>query len=147
MGKSSIKSRKTSQIRKKNRKIQFTRQVKNKEEEIADLQIQMHDFKKDTYDAGKKLIDEINKCSRENDNLVKWLKLYDEQLNNYQQEIYNLNIKLYFSSQQTPQQETSLSQPQQSQQSQQSQQPQQPQQQQQQTPTFKSLDDYFRSQK
>lgn len=98
----------------------------------------MHDFKKDTYDAEKKLIDEINKCSREKDNLVKWPKLYDEQLNNYQQEIYNLNIKLYFSSQQTTRQKTSLSQPQQSQQTQQ-----QPQQ----TPTFKSLDDYFRGQK
>lgn len=136
MGKPSIKSRKTSLIRKKNRKIQLTRQIKNKEEEITDLQIQMHDFKKDTYNAGEKLIDELNKCSRENNNLVKWLKLYDEQLNNYQQEIYNLNIKLYFSSQQSPQQTPSLSQ---------SQQPQQPQQQQ--RPTFKSLDDYFRSQK
>ena len=138
MGKPSNKSRKTSQIRKKNRKIQLTKQIKNKEEEIADLQIQMHDFKKDVNDAGEKLIYEINKCSRENNNLVKWLKLYDEQLKNYQQEIYNLNVKLYFSSQQTPQQKPPLSQ---------SQQPQQPQQQPQQTPTFKSLDDYFRNQK
>ena len=64
----------------------------------------MHDFRKNTYNAEEKLIDELNKCSRENNNLVKWLKLYDEQLNNHQQEIYNLNIKLYFSSQQTPQQ-------------------------------------------
>jgi len=70
----------------------------------------MHDFKKDVNDTGKKLIYEINKCSQENNNLVKWLKLYDEQLKNYQQEIYNLNVKLYFSSQQTPQQKPPLSQ-------------------------------------
>ena len=69
----------------------------------------MHDFKKDVNDAGEKLIYEINKCSWENNNLVKWLKLYDEQLKNYQQEIYNLNVKLYFSSQQTPQQKPPLS--------------------------------------
>ena len=69
----------------------------------------MYDFKKDVNDAGEKLIYEINKCSRENNNLVKWLKLYDEQLKNYQQEIYNLNVKLYFSSQQMPQQKPSLS--------------------------------------
>ena len=98
MGKPLIKSRKTSQIRKKNRKNQLIRQIKNKEEEIADLQIQMHDFKKGVEDVGEKVIDKINKCSQENNNLVKWLKLYDEQLNNYQQEVYDLNVKLYFSS-------------------------------------------------
>ena len=70
----------------------------------------MHDFKKGVEDVGEKLIDEINKCSRENNNLVKWLKLYDEQLNNYQHEIYDLKVKLYFSSQQTPQQKPLLSQ-------------------------------------
>lgn len=142
MGKPSIISRKTSQTRKKNRKIQLIRQIKSKEEEVADLQIQMYDFRKGVEGVGEKLIDEINKCSRENNNLVKWLKLYDEQLNNYQREIYNLNVNLYFSTQQTPQHKPLLSQQQQQPQPQ----PQQ-QQQQQQTPTFKSLDDYFRSQK
>ena len=43
------------------------RQIKN--EEIADLQIQMHDFKKDVEDVGE--IVEINKCSRENNNIAK----------------------------------------------------------------------------
>ena len=94
----------------------------------------MTDFKKPVNDVEEKLIDEINKGSQENNNLVKWLKLYDEQLNNYQQEIYNLNVKLHFSPQQTPQQKPPLSQP-------------QHQPQPQQTPTFKSLDDYFRSRK
>jgi hypothetical protein len=128
MGKPSIKSRKTSQIRKKKR---TTRIMKQKEEEIGDLQVQLQDFKKNIEVAGGSLVNEINKCSRENNNLVKWLKLYDEQLNSYQQEIYNLNIKLYFSSQQPPQQPPSQS---------------QPQHQLQQSPTFKSLADYFRSQ-
>ena len=29
---------------------------------------------------------------------MNWLKLYNEQITNYQKEIYNLNLKLYFSS-------------------------------------------------
>ena len=128
MGKPSIKSRKTSQIRKKKR---TTRIMKQKEEEIGDLQVQLQDFKKNIEVAGGSLVNEINKCSRENNNLIKWLKLYDKQLNSYQQKIYNLNIKLYFSSQQPPQQPPSQS---------------QPQHQLQQSPTFKSLADYFRSQ-
>ena len=53
----------------------------------------MHNFKKVVKDAGEKLLDKINKCSRENNNLLG--KLYDEQ---YQYEIYNLNIKLYHNS-------------------------------------------------
>jgi hypothetical protein len=31
----------------------------------------MHDFKKGVEDVGEKVIDKINKCSRENNNLVK----------------------------------------------------------------------------
>jgi len=120
MGKPSIKSRKTAKIRKKNRKKNLRRNINSKEEEIADLQIQMNDFKKDVEDAGEKLLDEINKCSRENNNVVEWLKIYDKQIDNYEEQLYNLNVKLYFSS---------------------SQQPPPPQSQQ----TYKSMDDYFRS--
>ena len=130
MGKPSIKSRKTTKIRKKNRKNYLKRNLNSKEEEIADLQIQMNDFKKDVKDAGEKLLDEINKCSRENNNAVEWLKIYDKQINNYEEQLYNLNVKLYFSS--TSQQPPPP-------QSQQSHQPQQ-------SPTYKSMDDYFRSQ-
>ena len=111
MGKPSIKSQKTSQIRSNNRKILLKKQMKNKEEEIADLQIQMHDFKKSVECVGEKVFGEINKCSQENNNLAKWLTLYDEQLKSHQQEIYDLQVKSYFSSQQTPQQ-ISLFQPQ-----------------------------------
>jgi hypothetical protein len=77
MWKPSIKSRKTVRIRKKKRLIKM---IKGKDEEIADLQIQLHDFKKLVVDSGEKVISEINKCSRENNNLVEWLKLYDEQI-------------------------------------------------------------------
>src|SRR5947209_7648577 len=105
--------------------------MKQKEEKISDLQVQLQDFKKNIEVAGGSLVNEINKCSRKNNNLVKWLKLYNKQLNSYQQEIYNLNIKLYFSSQQPPQQPLSQS---------------QLQHQLQQSLTFKSLADYFRSQ-
>ncbi len=46
---------------------------------------------------GEKMIQEIKKYSHENDNLVNWLKLYDDQIKSYQKEIYNLNVKLYLS--------------------------------------------------
>ncbi len=128
MGKPSIKSRKTTKIRKKNRKKDLRRNINSKEEEIADLQIQMNDFKKDVKDAGEKLLDEINKCSRENNNVVEWLKLYDKQIDNYEEQLYNLNVKLYFSSS--------------SQQQPPPQQPLPPQSQQ----TYKNMDDYFRNQ-
>jgi hypothetical protein len=84
-----MKSRKTVRIRKKKRLIKM---IKGKDEEIADLQIQLHDFKKLVVDSGEKVISEINKCSRENNNLVEWLKLYDEQIKNYETENYNLNL-------------------------------------------------------
>src|ERR1044071_1062088 len=73
--------------------------MKKKDEEIEDLQIQFYDFKKMIENEGGKVIQEIKKCSRENDNLVDWLKLYDDQIKSYQKEIYNLNVKLYLSSQ------------------------------------------------
>jgi hypothetical protein len=130
-----MKSRKSSRLRKKKREIHLIKQKKSKEEELEDLQIQMIDFKRNTEDAGEKLLYEINKCSRENNNLVNWLKLYDEQITNYQKEIYNLNLKLYFSSSSQKQSQSALPSP-----KSQSQQPQP------QSPTYKSLADYFNSQ-
>ena len=79
------------------------KQIKSKEEELMDLQTQFHEYKKNVGDAGEKVFNEINKCTRENNNLVKWLKIYDEQINNYEKELYNLNSRLYFSSQPQPQ--------------------------------------------
>jgi hypothetical protein len=154
MGKPSIKSRKSSQLCKKKRHIRLI-------EEVGDLQIQLNDFKKHVEVAGERVFHEIDKCSRENNNLVKWLNLYDEQIANYQKELYNINLKLYFSSSQQPPQQPSqpsqqlpqqpLQQPFQSQQSsclQESQQQScqlQPQLQHQleQSPIYKSMADYF----
>src|SRR6266542_3300612 len=154
IGKTSKKSRKTSYLRKKKRKLRLTRSLKSKEEEISDLQIQIIDFEKLAADSGESILYEVNKCSRENNNLVEWLKLYDEQIKNYQREIYNLNLKLYFSSSQQPQnqpQNQPQHQPQNHPQHHPQHQPQNhpqhhPQNQQlqpQQSPTFKSLADYF----
>ncbi len=83
--------------------------IKNKEEEIEDLQIQFHDFKKIVENKGEKVFYEI----------------YDNQIKNYQKEIYDLNLKLYLSSSQSLQQ------------SQQPSSPNPP------SPKFKSLADYF----
>ena len=65
-----------------------TRLIKQKEEEVGDLQIQMQEIQKFINDNGKQVIDGLNKCSQENDNLVKWLKIYDEQIKNQEKEIY-----------------------------------------------------------
>ena len=92
--KPSKKSRNTSRQRKKNRKMRLIKNLKSKEEEIADLQTQMIDFEKL---VAASVFHEINKCSHENNNLVGWLKLYNEQIKNYEKEIYDLNLKLYFS--------------------------------------------------
>ena len=131
MGKPSFKSRKSAQKRKMKRQ---TRLIKQKEEEVGDLQIQMQEIQNFINDKGKKAIDGLNKCSQENDNLVKWLKIYDEQIKNQEKEIYNLNLKLYFSQSTQPHpQPQPRSQP-------------QPQPQSQQSQTYKSMDDYFKSQ-
>ena len=137
MGKPSIKSRKSSRFRKKKRQIRLIKQKKSKEEELEDLQIQMIDFRKHAEDAGEKILYEINKCSRENNNLVNWLKLYDEQITNYQKEIYNLNLKLHFSLSSQQQSQLAPSSP--------NSQPQL--QSQPQSPIYKSLADYFSNQK
>src|SRR5436190_1674734 len=137
MGKPSVKSRKSSRFCKKKRQIRLIKQKKSKEEELEDLQIQMIDFRKHAEDAGEKILYEINKCSRKNNNLVNWLKLYDEQITNYQKEIYKLNLKLHFSSSSQQQFQSAPSSPKS-----------QPQlQSQPQSPIYKSLADYFSNQK
>lgn len=95
MGKPSLKSRKSSRIRKKNRKFRMIKELKKKE--VSDLQIQMQDFKKTVFDTGENILNNVEQCSRENNNLVEWLKLYDKQMKDYEKEIYNLYLRLYFS--------------------------------------------------
>jgi hypothetical protein len=79
--------------------------IKKKDKEIEDLQTQFIDFEKKVENVGGKVFQEVKKCSHENDNLVNWLKLYDDQIKGYQKEIYDLNLKLYFSQ---PQQSATL---------------------------------------
>jgi tRNA C32,U32 (ribose-2'-O)-methylase TrmJ len=100
MGKPSFKSRKSTRRRKKTRKVRLIKMIENKEEEISDLQIQMQEFKKSVFDTGKNILDEVKKTSRENNNLVEWLKKYDKQIKENEKEIYDLNVRLYFSQQQ-----------------------------------------------
>src|SRR5581483_10729125 len=92
MGKPSLKSRKSSRIRKKNRKFRMIKELKKKEE-VSDLQIQMQDFKKTVFDTGENILNNVEQCSHENNNLVEWLKLYDKQMKDYEKEfiiyIYN----------------------------------------------------------
>src|SRR6266542_1137266 len=108
------------------------KELKEKEEEVSDLQIQMQDFKKSVFDSGKSLLNNLEQCSRENNNLVEWLKLYDKQMKDYEKEIYDLIFHKHH--QQTQMQLQSSHQLQQSQHHPQS-------------PTFRSLADYFKSQK
>lgn len=113
------------------------KEFKNKEEEVFDLQVQIQDFKKTVFEAGGNFLNKFEQCSRENNNLVEWLKVYDKQMEDYKKEIYDLNLRLYFSQ---PQQQTQK-QPKSLQQQPPQHQPQQHQ------PQFSSLADYFKSQK
>ena len=70
-----------------------------KKKEVSDLQIQMQDFKKTVFDTGENILNNVEQCSRKNNNLVEWLKLYDKQMKDYEKEIYNLYLRLYFSPQ------------------------------------------------
>ncbi|GET52135.1 hypothetical protein GLOIN_2v1777748 [Rhizophagus irregularis DAOM 181602=DAOM 197198] len=54
------------------------------DKEVADLQVQLLDFKKVVYDSGEKLLNKLEKSSRENNNLVEWLKIYDEKIKDYE---------------------------------------------------------------
>lgn len=103
MGKPSKKSRISSSIRKKKRKSLLAKNLKSKDNEIADLQIEMLDIKNFIERVGDRAVNEFNKCSRENTNLVNWLKIYDEQIKGYEKEIYNLSLRLHFLSSPQPQ--------------------------------------------
>ena len=59
----------------------------------------MHDIRKFVEGASESVTYELNKCSRENNNLVNWLKLYDKQIKDYEKEIYHLKLRSYFSAQ------------------------------------------------
>jgi hypothetical protein len=134
MGKPSVSSRKSSLARKKKRKVQFMKKFQK--------------FQKKIEEAGVNVYNKINKFSRENDNLLKCLDLRDDQIKNYQKEIYNLNSKLLRLSSSSSSSQFLQPQPQPQLQLQLQLQPQpQPQPQlQPQSPQYKTLADYFNSQ-
>ena len=138
MGKPSKASRKNDsnrQQRRRQRNNFFLKKIKQREEEIGDLQIKVQEFQQFIDKAGERVIYEFDKLHHDQDNLLKWINLYVEQIKNMEKEIHSLKLKLYVHSNTS----TTSAQP-----------PQQPSQQllpPPQQPFFKSLDEYFKHEK
>ena len=96
----------------------------------------MQEFKKSVFNSGKNILNIVDKTSRENNNLIEWIKIYDKQIKENEKEIYDLNVRLYFLQQQQQQQNYPQHQPKHQSHQLQLNKP-KPQQ------TFKSLADYF----
>src|SRR4051794_12164045 len=147
MGKPSKASRKNDANRLQRRRQRnnfFLKQIKQREEELGDLQIKVQKLQQFIEGAGEKVIYEFNKLHHDQSNLLKWTNLYVEQIKNMEEEIHSLKLKLYVhnvhnNTSQPSQQQSLPSQ----QQSLPSQQPSLPSQQ----PFFKSLDEYFKYEK
>lgn len=127
MGKPSLFSRKTSRKRQLKRR---QRHKLRKEIEIGDVQIQLHDYKKDVEASKEKVIEQMNKLCRENENLSRWIDVYTKQIEIQKKRNYDLELKLYTQQSTTSSTTSSSSSPPQSQSSSQ--------------PSFKSLDEYFK---
>ena len=99
MGKSSKASRRKDNTRLRQRrrleKFSNTNQIKKKEEEIADLQVEIQRLNKFIEEAKEKVIDKLTQSNHEQNNLLKWIDLFTEQIKNQEKEIYSLNLKLY----------------------------------------------------
>lgn len=128
MGKPSKASRRNGitrlRQRQKLKKTSHIKQIKAKEEEIGDLQIEVQKLKKFIEEAKEKVIDEYMKSEREKQNLLKWIDFYTKQIKDMKEKQYLNSLKTYINTSQPS-----------SQQSQSSQFPQ---------PSFKSLDEYFK---
>lgn len=136
MGKPSKASRKNDsnrQQRRRQRNNFFLKQIRQREEEIGDLQIKVQELQQFIDRAGERVIYEFDKLHLEQNNLLKWINLYVEQIKNMEKEIHSFKLKLYVHSN-----ISTTSQP-----PQQPQQPIPPPQQ----PFFKSLDEYFKHEK
>ena len=113
---------------------------------MNDLQIQFIDYKKNVEAVGEQVIDykkivkvageqvvgQIQKVSRENDNLLQWINIYTEQIENQKRQIFDYKLKLY-KIQQLSSSSSSSPPPQSS-----------PQSSSPQPSSFKSLDEYFK---
>lgn len=127
MGKPSLFSRKTSRKRQLKRR---QRHKLRKEIEIGDVQIQLNDYKKDVKVSKEKVIEQMYKLCRENENLSRWIDVYTKQIEIQKKRNYDLELKLYTQQSTTSSTTSSSSSPPQSQSSSQ--------------PSFKSLDEYFK---
>ena len=148
MGKPSKASRKNGitrlRQRRKLKKISHIKQIKAKDEEIGDLQIEVQKLKRFIEEAGEKVIDEFVKSEREKQNLLKWIDFYTKQIKDMEEKLYLNSLKTYINSAQPSSQQSQLSQfpqPSSTQQSQSSQFPQPSQ------PSFETLNDYFKYEK
>jgi hypothetical protein len=101
MGKPSKLSRKNGIIRLRHRKrlekLSYTKQIKEKEIEISDLQIEVQKLSKFIEEAGRKVICEFNKSEREQKNLLKWIDIYTKQISDLEKKIYLADLKNYIS--------------------------------------------------
>src|SRR4051812_47873611 len=117
------------QQRRRQRNNFFLKKIKQREEEIGDLQIKVQEFQQFIDRAEERVMYEFDKLHHDQDNLLKWINLYVKQIKNMEKEIHSLKLKLYVQS------NTSTTSAQPPQPSQQLQPPPPPQQ-----PLFKSLD-------
>ena len=92
MGKPSLFSRNTSRKRQLKRR---QRHKLRKEIEIGDVQIQLNDYKKDVEASKEKAVEQMNKLYQENENLLKWIDVYEKQIEIQKKRNYDLELKLY----------------------------------------------------
>lgn len=97
MGKPSKASRKNGIIRLRQRqklkKTSHIKQIKAKEEEIGDLQIEIQKLKQSIEETKEKVIDEFMKSEREKQNLLKWIDFYTEQIKDMEKKLYLNSLK------------------------------------------------------
>jgi len=127
MGKPSKASQKNGitrlRQRQKLKKISHIKQIKAKEEEIGDLQIEVQKLNKFIEEAKEKVTDEFMKSKHKKENLLKWIDFYTEQIKDMEKKLYLNSLKIYIlnTSQSSPIQQSQ--------------------------PSFKSLDEYFKCEK
>src|SRR5947209_18510620 len=98
MGKPSKASRKNDANRLQRRRQRnnfFLKRIKQKEGEVSDLQIEVQKLRQFIEGAGEKVIYEFNKLHHDQNDLLKWINLYVEQIKDLEKEIYLLNLKSY----------------------------------------------------
>ncbi|RIA85045.1 hypothetical protein C1645_831406 [Glomus cerebriforme] len=97
MGKPSKASRRNGIIRLRQRqKLKNTshvKQIKVKEEEISDLQIEVQRLNKFINEAGEKIFNGFMRSEWEKQNLLKWINFYTAQIKDMEKELYLNNLR------------------------------------------------------